>query len=117
MSANLSLLLDIKSKNRSIIDSEFTNHFNGDSPLSNKFRINISSLLDTDNFSYVKFTDDKWLYSPDLFCLDYYGSTEYWPVILLVNKLKSRFEFKPNNLENNLIVAPSSTLITRVSAL
>ena len=117
MSAELSLLLDIKTINNTSIDSEFTNHFSGDSPLANKFRMNIDALLDPNNFEYVKFTEDKWTYSPDRFCLDYYGSNKYWSVILLVNKLKSRFEFKPINLSDNLIAAPSNTLITRVASL
>jgi len=116
MSAQISLLTDIKSRSgtSSKLDYEFNNHNQGDSPLSNAFRQNsevLQTLLIPDSFDYLEFSEHKWEYSPDIFCLDYYGNPDLYIVVLLVNHLKSRFEFTSVNLQDSLIIAPKSEAI------
>jgi len=119
MSAQISLLADIKSQDGTStkLDYEFNNHFRGDSPLSNVFRRNstvLQTLLIPNSFDYIEFSEHKWEHSPDIFCLDYYGNPDLYLVILLVNHLKSRFEFTSANLQDSLIVAPKSNSIYSV---
>jgi len=116
MSAQISLLSDIKSRSGSGVklDYEFNNHANGSSPLSNVFRQNIEALhtlTSTGAFDYIKFNNTKWDHAPDIFCSDYYGNPDLYLVILLVNKLKSRFEFVSTNLNDSLIIAPKISTI------
>jgi len=119
MSAQISLLNDIKSRSGTStkLDYEFNNHFRGESPLSNAFRQNsvvLQTLLIPDSFDYLEFSEHKWEHSPDIFCLDYYGNPDLYIVVLLINHLKSRFEFTPTNLQDSLIIAPKSDVIYNI---
>lgn len=64
--------------------------------------------------SVVKFNKDYWIYKPEIFCADYYSDHFFWPVILLVNDLGSIFNFHPNNLKEQYIIAPSKESINTV---
>jgi len=96
------------------INDEFNNHGIGNTPLANMYRLNLQSLL-TD-FANVEFSDSAWTYNPKLFCTDYYRDPDLFPIILLVNKLKSMFDFKATNLTNSLIKAPNADLIYHLLA-
>jgi hypothetical protein len=58
------------------------------------------------NCYLIKFTKEIWRYRPELFCADYYELPLLYPVILMINSLNSIFEFKPENLKRQQIIAP-----------
>jgi len=72
----------------------------------NVFHVHKDSLLL--NCDLVPFDHENWKFRPDLFCLNYYEQPNFFPVILICNKLKSRFEFLPENFptSRNLIISP-----------
>jgi len=80
---------------------------------NNKFYINLEYLLDSS--IKVQF-QQAWLYNPQKFCLSEYSIYELYPIILLVNKTNSIFEFKPDNL-NQVIITPSLNSINKVLTL
>jgi|SRR6056297_661867 len=78
----------------------------------NIFRINKDFLLL--NSQLVEFNTDNWKMRPEFFCDDHYKHPYIYPVILLANNLKSIFEFLPENLRENYIIAPKLIAITRL---
>jgi len=78
----------------------------------NIFHINKDFLLL--NSELVTFETDKWKMRPEFFCDDHYKHPFIYPVILLANNLKSLFEFVPENLRQNYIIAPKLNAITRL---
>lgn len=80
----------------------------------NRFIINLDYLLNTDNFEYVDFSKDVWTLRPDFFCADHYEHPFIYPVILLANNLKTIFEFIPDNIPDNLIIAPKINKIIKI---
>ena len=76
----------------------------------NIFRINKDFLLL--NSQLVDFNTDNWKMRPEFFCDDHYKHPFIYPVILLANNLKSIFEFLPENLRENYIIAPKLIAIT-----
>jgi len=100
------------------VDDEFTNHHVSDSPLSNTFRLNFKSMVTTEfgllRFKYVTFDKVEWTYNPALFCYDYYTDASLDRIILLVNGMKSMFDFKSTNFESRRIIAPSADIIYQI---
>jgi hypothetical protein len=87
-------------------------HFNR-SLFENKFFINKDYLY----FNSVKvpFDRQRWYRRPEVFCLDRFEEHLYYPVILLVNNVDSRFSFIPENLMvENYIITPSKQSILKV---
>lgn len=80
----------------------------------NRFIINLDYLLDESNFDYVDFSKDVWYLRPDFFCADYYEHPYIYPLILLTNNLKTIFEFIPDNIPDNLIIAPKVNKIIKL---
>lgn len=78
----------------------------------NIFKINKDFLLL--NSDLVSFSVDNWKMRPEFFCMDYYDHPQIYPVILLVNGLKTIFEFTPNNLRDNYIIAPKLRAIIKI---
>ncbi len=78
----------------------------------NCFYRNINILRQESDF--VKFTDTRWYMRPDVFCQDYYNEFNYSKIILLVNNISSFFTFSPDNLEDQIIVAPYEPTIFKV---
>jgi len=78
----------------------------------NIFHINKDFLLL--NSDLVSFNVDKWKMRPEFFCDDHYKHPFIFPVVLLSNNLKSIFEFIPENLRKNYIIAPKLIAIKRI---
>jgi hypothetical protein len=84
-------------QNNRIILEEFEKNI-----FENTFFVNLEYLIS--NSLQVNF---KTVYeqNPHKFCLDYYSSPEMYPIILLVNNIRSIFDFKASKLQN-IILAP-----------
>ena len=68
------------------------------------------------NSNYYDFTNDNWLQRPTIFCLDVYNDPQIYPVIMLVNNIKTFFEFTPSNFKQmpdgrRIIIAPTYSTI------
>jgi len=87
-------------------------------PLSeNRFYINKDYILtNTNNIRKIKFNNNRWEYRPYLFCLDIYSESEQYlyPIILTINNINSIHSFIPDNFKNQLIYAPSTSLIKKI---
>jgi len=70
------------------------------------------------NADFVDFNVDKWYQRPTVFCLDIYNEPQLFPVILLVNNIKSFFEFTsdyfPKVDNKHVIIAPYRSEIRKV---
>lgn len=77
------------------------------------------------NSDYVEFNSDKWYQQPMVFCLDVYDEPQIYPVIMLVNNIKSFLQFTPDyctsvrspTIKKYVIVAPYRSEIRRVLSL
>lgn len=78
----------------------------------NKIFENKSFLIS--NSDLVKFDNETWHLRPEVFCYDYYKESEIWPVILIVNEVTSRFNFRSDRLQNEIIIAPRLSAIQKV---
>lgn len=70
----------------------------------NVFFNNITILQD--NSDYILFNVEKWYMRPEVFCNDHYSEPYLYQVIMLVNNIKTIFDFKPDNFVNRIIIAP-----------
>lgn len=61
----------------------------------------------------IKFDRKSWHLRPESFANDYYGSSDMFHIILLVNDISTRFNFRADLLENG-IYAPSIEAIQNV---
>ncbi len=78
----------------------------------NTFFININ-LLQT-NSDLVEFNVEKWYMRPELFCKDYYTNPYLSQIVLLVNNIKSFFEFIPDKFTDRIIIAPHQIEIKKL---
>ena len=78
----------------------------------NCFFTNRDYLLE--NSELINFNNPTWDLRPDVFCSDYYNEPYLFPVIVLINGLKSQFEFTSKNLRKNIVLAPSKNSIYEV---
>lgn len=53
---------------------------------------------------YLVELSDSYKYRPDLISYIFYGTTEYFQIILLLNQMKSLLDFVPANVNNLLFV-------------
>lgn len=85
--------------------------------LSNVFFTNLAVLrLESD---FYEFTNDRWIQRPTIFCMDNYEEPLLYPIILLVNNIKTFFEFTPERFvstvkNQRIIIAPHRTIINKV---
>lgn len=85
--------------------------------LSNVFFTNLAALrLESD---YYEFTNDRWIQRPTIFCMDVYDEPLLYPVIMLVNNIKTFLEFTPERfvptLKNQrIIITPYRTTISKI---
>lgn len=110
MAENANLIIDMLRLPQNIrkINSEFSKNI-----FENKFFNNMDYLLsESINLPFVQ----TWILNPQKFCQDTYSTYEVYPVILLINKLNSMFEFKPDKLKNS-IITPSIDSIYKVLTL
>lgn len=89
------------------IFTEFTKTF-----FVNTFHSNSDLLFD--NSKLINFNRDLWRLRPDVFCRDYYNQYEFYPIILLVNNIPSRFCFDETHLPNGIIIAPLKDNIEKI---
>lgn len=68
------------------------------------------------NSDLINFNNPTWNLRPDTFCSDYYSEPYLYPVIILINGLKSQFEFTYKNLRKNIVLAPKKNSIFDVLA-
>jgi hypothetical protein len=110
MSENANIVIDIVKTPQNI--KKLNNEFNK-SIFENKFFNNLDYLLSNSGNTEFK---QSWVLNPQKFCLETYSTYEVYPVILLVNKLNTMFEFKPERLKNE-IITPSLLSIYKVLTL
>jgi hypothetical protein len=108
--ANLITELSIKTTNSFLIDEEFSKNI-----LDNIFFKNINGLRM--NSDLITFNSDLWEQNPKQFCLDYYKSSDFYKIILLVNDIPSIFSFKRNNFKDFKIYAPIENDIFKLLSL
>ena len=70
----------------------------------NVFFNNIEILQD--NSDYILFNVEKWYMRPEVFCSDQYKEPYFYQIIMVVNNIKSIFEFVPDNFIDRIIIAP-----------
>ena len=75
-------------------------------------RTNISKYMKEENL-YVVEVNDTYKYRPDLISQIFYGSNEYFHIVLMVNSMKSFLEFTPNNF-NNLIFILKPEIVSNI---
>ena len=68
-----------------------------------------------DSNLYLVEVADTYKYRPDLLSYIFYGTIEYYNIILLLNQMKSLLEFIPSNT-NNLIFVFKPSIISNVTA-
>jgi hypothetical protein len=107
MSSDLQQYYDSQPIDYKSIIKEFTKSIH-----ENRFVINKKYLLQ--NSSNVEFNKDIWIMRPEFFCAEHYGHPFLFPVILLVNNLKSIFEFKPVNVIDNHIKVPKINSVIKI---
>lgn len=78
----------------------------------NRFFNNKDFLIDTAD--YIKFTNKKWHLRPEFFSQDHYGVAELFRIILVVNEITSRFNFRSEFFEKYGIIAPTIGAIRSV---
>ena len=85
--------------------------------LSNVFFTNLGALrLESD---FYEFTNDRWMQRPTIFCMDNYSEPLLFPIIMLVNNIKSFFEFTPDRFiptikKQRIIIAPYRSTINKI---
>jgi len=103
MSSRIDLELDLLLRSQDLIhiQSQFNNTT---TPINNKFLTNLEMLKN--GAKRVLFNVDKWIYNPELFCIDYYKDGNLALPLMITNGIKSRFEFTPKSFANTEIHAP-----------
>jgi len=85
--------------------------------LNNVFFTNLAALRLESTF--YEFTNDRWMQRPTIFCMDVYKEPLLYPVIMLVNNIKSFLEFTPERFaltitKQRIIIAPYRTTIVKI---
>ena len=65
------------------------------------------------NSKLITFNQKSWHLRPEFFAYDNYGSAELFHIILLVNDISTRFNFRSERLQNG-IIAPKLEAIQNV---
>lgn len=84
---------------------------------SNVFFTNLAALrLESD---YYEFTNDRWMQRPTIFCMDKYDEPQLYPIIMLVNNIKTFLEFTPDRFpptasNQRIIIAPYRKTISKI---
>jgi len=84
---------------------------------SNVFFTNLAALRLESNF--YEFKVDRWNQKPTIFCLDIYDEPLLYPIIMLVNNIKTFLEFTPERFaptikNQRIIVAPYRQTIVKI---
>lgn len=92
-------------------DTRIYNEFKKTS-IENRFFQNKEYLIN--NSSQVKFNSNLWHLRPEYYCFNYYGDSNLYPVILMVNNISTRFNFRREKFLNNGIITPTAEAIMNV---
>lgn len=103
--ANLKQEIQALSNDGKIVITEFSKNI-----FNNIFHRN--RLFLKENSDVVDFNKNTWEYNPQSFCLDHYEIMQLYPIILLVNNIKTIFEFEPIQLKSKIIAPTKSALIS-----
>ncbi len=85
--------------------------------LSNVFFTNLAALrLESD---FYEFKIDRWNQRPTMFCLDVYKEPLLYPIVMLVNNIKTFLEFTPQRFaptitNQRIIIAPYRQTIVKI---
>ena len=82
-------------------------------PINSNVFFNNIDLLQS-NSDLIIFDNDRWYMRPEVFCKDQYNEIVYYQIVLLVNNIKTIFEFIPDNFVNRIIIAPYPKYIKRL---
>jgi len=82
-------------------------------PIYQNIFFNNMQLLQT-NSDFISFNTDKWYMRPELFCRDHYQNPFLYQLIMLINDIKTIFEFVPDNLTDRIIIAPYAVEIKKL---
>jgi len=103
MSTRFDLEMDVLLQSQDLTDILYSfNNPNG--PTYNVFIDNLDSLKV--GSTPVIYNMSKWDFNPEQFSLDYYKDQNLAHIVMLVNGIRSRFEFLPKNFKNERILAP-----------
>lgn len=81
----------------------------------NVFFTNLTILQE--NSDYILFDVEKWFMRPEVFCNDNYSEPYLYQVILLVNNIKSIFDFIPDNFVDRIIITPYRQQVQNILSL
>jgi hypothetical protein len=82
-------------------------------PIHNNVFFNNLEILQQDS-EFILFNVEKWNMRPEVFCQDKYNESHFYQVILLVNNIKSIFDFIPDNFVDRIILAPKYQQIIKL---
>lgn len=82
-------------------------------PINSNVFFNNIDLLQT-NSNLISFDNDRWYMRPEVFCKDQYNEPYYYQVVMLINNIKTIFEFVPDNFVERIIIAPFPKYIKRL---
>ena len=66
------------------------------------------------NSDLILFDNDRWIMRPEVFCKDQYDEPYYYQIVLIVNNIKTIFDFIPENFLDRVIIAPYPRDIIRL---
>ncbi len=80
--------------------------------IDNIFFINLTQLkLESD---VILFSNNIWFMRPEQFCLDHYSQSGFSPIIMLVNNIKTIFEFRIEYFPDEVLIAPTTNSIIKL---
>ena len=91
-----------------LIQKEFLKNINDNVFIKNRDFLIKSSLTKKIIF------ESKWNQNPQQFCMEFYNSQYYYPIILLVNYIPTVFDFISSSFENRPILSPSQRDISQL---
>jgi len=85
--------------------------------LSNVFFTNLAALRLQSDFH--EFNNDRWMQRPTIFCLDVYDEPLFYPIVMLVNNVKTFLEFTPDRFaptitNQRIIITPYRDIIVKI---
>lgn len=107
--ANIAVHIVQQTNDMRKIINEFTKDL-----FNNKFYLNRDGLIDSAD--KVEFNNEAWTMNPQKFAIDHYGDIEFFQMVMMLNKIQSRYVFKRENFKGGLIIAPKRTTVLKVLA-
>jgi uncharacterized membrane protein len=77
--------------------------------IGNVINDNIHYLLNVENIVFID-VPDTYKYRPELVALQYYGSEQYYPLILAANNIGSLLQFVPSRFNNQIKMIRSEVI-------